>query len=159
MFKISKILSLSIILAAVFIISGCSKSDSRLKGKWRSNLKLTTEYNEKKARLTDRQKKAFAKMFGKLEINYFTPGKCEIFTPKEITNFETDNTEQEDTRGVLEYKIIYQNDKLAVLVYKDPLKRETVQTYHFVNDNTYWIYLGGSGLADLNMREYFTKIE
>jgi hypothetical protein len=143
----------------IALISACTTTDSRLTGKWRSNLELTTEYNEKHAKLSEGQRKVFSQMFGKMEVDYSTPGKCEVFLPRNRIHTDEKDIETDEFKEICEYKIIYRNQRSIVIVYNDPLQGEMVRTINFVHEDTYWIYLGGNGFLDLNMREYFTRIK
>jgi hypothetical protein len=154
-----KIISSIFILVVVAIGLGCEKSDPRLSGKWRSNLELTREYYEKHAILTEKQKNVFSQLFGKMEVDYFTPGKCKIFLPEDTIDTGGKKIESDDYTEILEYKIIYQNKISVVMVYDDQLEGEKARTLYFIDEKTYWIYVGDSNLTDINIREYFTKIE
>jgi hypothetical protein len=130
-----------------------------LTGTWRSNLELTQNYNNKYAKLTERQQNALSQMFGKMEVNYFEPGRCKIYLPKNTVHTEKKDYEFDGSEEVFEYEIIYRDDKVVVIVFDDPEAGKTVRTINFTSCNTYWLYLGGGSIIDLNMREYFTKIE
>jgi hypothetical protein len=152
-----KLISFIIIFAVINISLGCEKRDPILSGKWRSNLELTREYYEKHTKLTEKQKKLFSQLFGKMEVDYSSPGKCKIYLPEDATDGK--KKESEDYTETLDYKIIYRNKNSVVMVYDDPLEGEKARTFYFINDKTYWVYVGDSTLTDINIREYFTKIE
>ena len=140
------------------IVSGCSVTDSRLSGKWRSNLELTTQFNEKHVILTEKQKKFFLQIFGQMELTYLSTGKCEVFLPKGKIDTGSKIIESDEYKEITGYKIIYKNENLIVVVY-DNLFGETVKTLNFLDDSTYWIYVGDSGFFDVHIREYFTKVK
>lgn len=139
------------------IISGCGVTDYRLSGKWRSNLGLTTEYNEKHAKLTEKQKSVFSQIFGSMELTYLSPGKCEVFRPSNTIITGSKEIETNDSKKIIDYKIIFNNKDVVVISYYDPIFGETVRTLNFVDEDTYWLYGGDSGFFDFNIREYFTR--
>jgi hypothetical protein len=148
-----------IALLNLIIISGCALKDDRLSGKWRSDLELTTNFNENHAILTERQKKLFSQLFGQMEVTYLRPGQCEVFMPKNKTDTGNKAIESDESKVVSEFKIIYKNENQIVILYNDCLLGKKVSILNFDNDNTYWIYIGESGLFDTHIREYFKKIE
>lgn len=152
-------ITISIVIIFLVFLSGCKTTDPRLAGKWRSNLELTTQYNNKNANLSDRQKEALYQLFGKMEISYFANGSFEVYLPRNVVITGERTKTFDESREISKYKVLYANDKAVVTVGEDSSGVEKVHVLHFTNDNTYWVYLGGGDLVDLNIREYFTKIE
>jgi hypothetical protein len=148
---------ITILLLVGVIISGCGVTDYRLSGKWRSNLGLTTEYNEKHAQLTEKQKSVFSQIFGRTELTYLSPGKFEVFRPGNTIITGGKEIETIDSKKVMGYKVIFSNKDVVVISYDDPIFGETVRTLNFVDEDTYWIYGGDKGFFDLHIREYFTR--
>jgi len=149
----------AIILLIASAVSGCGVTDARLSGKWKSNLELTTEFNEKHAKLTEKQKNLFSQIVGRMELTYASPGKCEIFLPRDKIEMDSRIIETNEYKMVMDYKIIYSNEDISVILYEDFLLGERLQTIHFVSENIYWVYVGDSLLSDIHIREYFTKEE
>lgn len=150
-----------IIFLLVIIVSGCvAVTDSRLSGKWRSNLELTTKYNEEHAILTQKQKKVFSQLFGHMEITYSSPNKCGVFMPKLKIGSESKAFELDEIKETGEYKILYKDEKVIVILDNGHISGESkTQTLHFVDETTYWVYVADSKFIDLHIREYFTKVE
>jgi hypothetical protein len=148
-----------IFLWVATFLSGCAVTDTRLSGKWRSNLELTTQYNEKHAILTEKQKKVFSQLFGQMELTYISSGKCEVFLPGGKIDTGSKVIDSEDFKYISEYKIIYKNEKAIVVLSEDSVSGESIRTLNFVDDNTYWVYIGDSGMFDIHIREYFTKVK
>jgi hypothetical protein len=148
---------ITILLLVGATISGCGVTDYRLSGKWRSNLGLTTEYNEKHAQLTEKQKSVFSQIFGRTELTYLSPGKFEVFRPSSTIITGGKEIESNDSKKVMGYRVIFSNKDVVVISYDDPLFGETVRTLNFVDEDTYWIYGGDMGFFDLHIREYFTR--
>lgn len=88
-------------------LSACTLTDSRLSGKWRSNLELTTDFNEKHAILTERQKKLFSQLFGQMQLTYLSTDKCEVFFPKHKINNGRKIIESDESKEIVEYKILF----------------------------------------------------
>lgn len=148
-----------IYLFAAIAIAGCAVTDARLSGKWRSNLELTTHFNENNAVLTERQKKLFSQLLGRMEISYLSPGKCEIFLPRRKIDTGKKIIEFDESKEIVEYKVVYRNENTIVIAYVDSLFGKTVRTLNYIGDMTYWIYVGDFGFFDIHVREYFTKVE
>ena len=150
---------IAITLILGIISSGCAITDSRLSGKWRSDLELTTKFNEKHAILTERQKKVFSQLFGKMELTYSRRGQCEVFLPGGKIDTGSRVIESDESKRLSEYKILYKNDNAIVVLNEEALFGESISTLHFVDEDTYWIYVGESEFVNLHIREYFTKVK
>ncbi len=151
---------LIIVLFFILILAcGCAHTDPRLYGRWRSNNELSTEYYENNAKLNDVQMNALTQIFGKMEIEYFNHNKCKIVLPDNIIHTGEKNIEIKGFEDIMKFNIIYRNEDIVVILYDDPLQGEIATILNFVDDDTYWIYLGGNGLIDLNTREYFSRIK
>jgi hypothetical protein len=74
-------------------------------------------------------------MFGKMEIDYFTPGKCKVRFPE--NKIHTDNQDYgcPKSEEIAKYEIIYRDEKTVVIVYNDPTFGKTVQTLNFTDCN------------------------
>ncbi len=94
-----------------------------------------------------------------MEIDYFAPGRCKIVFPENAVHTNKNDYKTEASEEVVEYEIIYRDEKVIVAVYDDSELGKIVRTLNFINCDTYWVYLGGGNVVDLNMREYFKKID
>ncbi len=150
---------IAIIFLMVIIDSGCAITDSRLSGTWRSDLELTRKFNEEHVILTDKQKKFFSQLFGHMEITYLSPGKCEVFMPKNKIDNGSNIFEIDGFREIGEYKIIYKNENVIVFLEEDSSSGEQIRTLYFIDNSTYWVYIGDSQLYNAHLREYFTKVK
>ena len=153
-------INLQIIVIAILLllsINGCSLSDPRLLGTWQSNLELTTQYNKEHTRIDDLQLEKLSQIFGMMEVTYKSDNSCEFYFPKHTLKTKEKVFENEESLSVEDYKIIFQRDNILVLEHSNNSSEKNISVINFVNENTYWIYLGYSEVFDLHLREYFTK--
>lgn len=138
---------------------GCTHSDPRLSGTWKSNLELTTQYNKEHANLSKNQEMILSQLFGIMEITFQPNNTCELYFPKHNIQTEKKRYEHDESRSFGTYKLLFKDDKLAVVVFEDDKSDKSVSVLTFVDDKTYWVYVGYSDRFDLHLREYFTKQE
>ena len=148
-----------IVLVILIIASGCSLTDPRLMGTWKSDLELTTQYNKEHAKLSNKQVKVFSQLFGIMEITYRPNNTCEFYFPKHTIQTEKKRYEHDSSQGLGTYKVLFKNDKITVVQFEDDNSKGSVSVITFVDENTYWVYVGDSDKFDLHLREYFIRKE
>jgi hypothetical protein len=133
-------------VAAVSLVSGCSSSDSRLIGDWRSNRALTVASFPPQRKLTPDRRASFDGLFGRLTLNY---------TRRYLyTHLPTKSTEP-PFRQRIPYRVLASDAGSVTIALKDSLGgQHTTQQIHFVGPNRYWIPLGTKGA-----REYFDRLK
>ena len=143
-------------LVAIALV-GCSTP--QMKGTWRSSLKLTQEFNLKNAILEQKTTEFLNQIIGHTTIKY----KKDTFTisdsDREII-VEGGPSSWDGINQTWQYNILAQNEQKIVMEATDPTERLHIITLHFINEDTYWVYLGSTKeFEHLNIREYFARVE
>jgi hypothetical protein len=146
-----------VLVVAILLASGCSLSDPRLMGTWKSDLDLTKQYNKKHAKLSKKQEKAISQLFGIMEVTYNSNRTCVFYFQKHTIQAENDVYECDSSKSVGTYKILFKDDNIVVVQFEEDNSEKSVSVITFVDENTYWIYVGGFYQFDLHLREYFKK--
>ena len=95
----------------------------------------------------------------KLGVQFFeTRSKCKFKLPEDTITDSNKEIKSDSFEEVCEYKILYKNNNIVVLKEDTPLMGETLTLLHFVNDETYWVYLGDDEMSDIHIREYFKRV-
>jgi hypothetical protein len=148
-----------VLLVAILLASGCSLSDPRLIGTWKSDLDLTKRYNKEHAKLSKKQEKAVSQLFGIMEVTYKPNKTCVLSFPKHTIQTENDIYECDSSKGVGTYKILFKDGNIVVVQFEEDNSEKSASVITFVDENTYWIYVGGLNQFDLHLREYFKKMK
>jgi len=146
-----------LLLIFIFAASPVAAGD-RLSGKWRSSLALSRNFYQQHAILKPAQREFIEQVFGDLEVEY----KGEKVVTRSKSKKITINEKQFDfhgTNGESQYRVIFESDDKIVI--------KTLENGHwvastlvFVNKNIYWVYVGEDEYgSDLNIREYFVRVE
>lgn len=146
-----------LLLLFVFGVPPATAGD-RLSGKWRSSLDLSRNFYEQHAILKPAQREFIEQLFGDLEVEYEAGKVVTRSTSKKITI----DGKEFDFHGATDespYEVIFESGKKIVI--------KTLENGHwvastlvFVSNNVYWVYVGeGDYGSDLNIREYFVRVE
>ncbi len=130
------------------------------RGKWKSSSELSSEFNEpNEPRLNEDQWRFFREFFGHITVEY---GE-KIVTVYEEKRTYTLNGKQETSDAaehVYQYEYVAEDDTKVVLRQKGEDGVWQLEILHFVNENTYWVYVGSDPkLSFMNIREYFVRVE
>jgi hypothetical protein len=146
-------------LLALVLAASNTHADERLLGKWKSSLPLTREFYLSHAILTATQKQFVEQIFGDMVVEY----RENIATSTSPNKKVTINGKTFDWEGGSEsaaYEIIYSSPHQIVITRKLPNGAPYVATLNFVDNDTYWIYIGDTPFgSELNIREYFERIK
>ena len=130
-----------------------------LEGTWQSSLELSNEFNLANAQLNEKQKQFIKQTFGHMIIKY----KSNSYTTSDKKRKILVNGEEHDWGGfnnVYKYKILARNDFKVVLEEVNEDNESSISILHFIDENTYWVYIGSSkNFGHLNIREYFVRVK
>lgn len=131
----------------------------RLQGKWRSSLPLTSAFYNSHAIMKPSQKEFVEQIFGELVIEYRDGVAISTSPDKKVTI----NGKRVDWKGSAEsmpYDVLFSDKDRMVIKLKQKSGESGVNVLNFVNDDTYWVYVGHSQFgSDLNIREYFVRVK
>jgi len=102
---------------------GFANAESKLHGSWKSDLKLTSEYLQKYAKVSEHQKKAFNILFGKSVITFKSDGTGAITKePFIIQTKDGGQIPMSGTNSTFSYAIIGESEGQVVIkiTTKDP---------------------------------------
>lgn len=148
-----------LVFLAVVLAASNTLADERLLGKWKSSLPLTREFYLNHAILTATQKEFVEQILGDMVVEYRTNIAISTSPNKMVTL----NGKLFDWDGGSEsaaYEIIYSSPRQIVITQKLLNGEPYVATLNFIDNDTYWIYIGESPFgSELNIREYFERIK
>ena len=117
----------------------------------------------------------FAKQHAKLEektllfLDQMMGRLTLVFLPTRISS-EMPNWQSETAEGIKSqlvgfrelsrYKIVGSTAEQIATISVEPLTgQRRITVYNFENQDTMWVYLGGSAFSNMNIREYFVRIK
>jgi hypothetical protein len=113
------------------------KTCSRLLGIWKSDRKRTSDEAFRGRRVSERRRKAFAKLFGILRVTYTrTRIHSEFDGPRETARYEI---------------LAMDEHSVAIRTFDSKSGKPEICHIHFEGESRYWISLGG-------FREFFRRI-
>ncbi len=151
----------NVLVAVVLtLIATASQADPVLLGKWKSDKELTMAFATARAKLEDKTILFLEQMMGRMTIT---------FTQSRITSVMPD-WESETAEGVRSnlagfneshtYKIIATTPTEVAISSVEPVtRRKDITVFHFEDKNTMWVYLGGATFPQMNIREYFVRVQ
>ena len=149
-------------LATIALASTCSSAyaDPVLLGKWRSDRQLTMQFARDRAKLEDKTLLFLEQLMGKMTVT-FSPNRI----VSEMPDWQSKNANGEKSglagfKEVHRYKLLATTPTQVAVSSVEPVTgRRTITVYNFENKNTMWVYLGASAFSEMNIREYFVRIE
>ena len=144
------------VLVLACMCVGCSTSDSRLYGTWKSDREATIDYNRNHTKISDRELQALGQMFGHLIVVYQSGGRSSTTMEAHTITRGTETESFDSLSDKSAYRIVAKDDDSVVIELGED---KTILTIHFEGDNMYWIYLGDKDLSGRHMREYFRRIK
>lgn len=147
---------------SLFIVAFISESVSScpsLDGTWRSNHKLTLDYTASYAKIPEHAYEFINQVVGTAEITY-SQG---VMTMKDVPTREVEiSGKSYGWKGTNE-SVAYVNlgcTPYSVAIKYTMYNQEIISLLNFVDNNTYWVYMGSPLLEDVsNSREYFVKVK
>jgi len=138
----------------LIIASGCSKSDSRLHGRWQSDASLSMKWNRENAELSDEALGVLSQRIGHLTLEYRPNGKgtLEVAAYKRLDG--TNVITVQGYRHDITYKVLDIETNRVYIKLKGP-SVDCFNYVNFVSPDIYWVddmVEGGSP------REYFRKV-
>ena len=133
-------------LASATLLVGCSTSDHRLYGRWKSNKALSVASFHPRKPISPEKRAKFESIFGNLVIEYdHTHLTCQLPQPNGLPPYLYRSR----------YKIVASDDTSLVCISKNLITgKSEIEHIHFDGPNRYWIYLLNSG-----WKEYFDRIK
>ncbi len=129
---------------------------SKLRGKWKSDVSKTMEFNEKYAKLEEGQIAALWQIFGKNTVT-FSSSHCEVRTPAYTLKRGDKEIVVGESIDRFPMKILAETDDSIVIQTMDNEKDSTAAEFAIfhVEGKYLWTYVGGAW--DLHLREYYLK--
>lgn len=146
-----------LVLFFLFVLTFPAQAVS-IEGKWRSSGDLTNSYNFKNAVLDEKQREFFSQLIGSMVVE-FRDGVSTMYLPTITVSISGEESEFEGFTEVEGYKVIASDKNTVVLETKDHEGSKLISTYHFVDDDTMWVYVAGQSdiFPEINIREYFVR--
>ena len=131
-----------------------------LKGKWKSDLELAKNFIEKNALISEKQKEFIYQLFGNMTIE-FNDDTYTIYMDDMVIKNNGKSTDFEGLSETHPYKIVARDLTTIVVQTIDVNGEASLAPYEFLNNDIMYIYLPLSGDAsiDLNIREYFKRVQ
>ncbi|MFV0478012.1 MAG: hypothetical protein ACK5ME_09275 [Parahaliea sp.] len=147
----------SAILMAASIYSPYCNAD--ILGVWKIDMDMTLDFNGKYAQLKDPEVQ-FLKCFSE-NSSFDISEKYFVFSTNEHTCSIAGNDTAIDSYEVkYEYRTLYENDEIVVLVSALDDGADFSQILHKINDELMWVYYSGeSPEYDSHIRYYYKKIK
>ena len=147
-----------ILTILVLLVAPYSSYAVELEGAWKSDAAYTERFNEKYAKLKNKQKVFLSELFGNMTVTY----KNEIMYQSMPTIKVSVNGIPQDFIGFNKkssYKIIAKNDDTIVLNITDSEGKSEIALMKFESKDRYWVYLPNSSSkwSQLHIREYFVR--
>jgi hypothetical protein len=150
-------------LAAVLLLALAwisAHAEPVLLGKWKSNHELTMRFARERAKMEDKTLLFFGQMMGRMTLD-FTSSLVSSDMPD--WQSETVSGVKSNLSGFHEshrYEVLGSTaDQVAVDSVEPVSGRRKITVYNFEDDDTMWIYLGGGTFPQMNVREYFVRIQ
>jgi hypothetical protein len=147
-------------LCALFLCAGASAAPP-LAGKWQSSRDLSMAFIESNVRLKEKTESFLRQLTGYMTLD-FDAEHVTLDMPDITVKIGEKDYPMTGFREKNRYKVLFTGDTKIVIQVKELFSpQETVMTYHFVDDDTMWIYLGDSSpaLPDVHIREYFVRVK
>ncbi|GHT92318.1 hypothetical protein FACS1894116_02300 [Betaproteobacteria bacterium] len=133
-----------------------------LNGTWKSSRELTMAFLRNNVRLQPRSEHFLEQLMGHLTVHFDGQNITHEMPDLEI---EINNVKR-PFKGLREqntYKVLFTNATTVAIQSRELFtQNEYVQIYHFVDDDTVWIYVGDSEAASRffpHLREYFIRVK
>ncbi len=145
----------------LLIVSGLISMSAQaltLDGTWKSDAESTIAFNDTNTKLTEKQKRFYAELLGKLTITY-KDGVIHISMPSTKV---TVNGVLKDFQGFSrseKYKILAQDKDTIALESIDDEGKKEIALLKFETEDKYWVYLPNSSSpwSQRHIREYFVR--
>ena len=130
-----------------------------LKGKWNSSLKLSNQFNVANQNYRNKDINDITHTIGKISIAY-NEGAFVIIENDKSIYVNGKKHELKGARIEFKYTIISSSENEIILNQVNTNNEVEKVILHFVDGNTYWVYVGKIKKFDsLNTREYFVKVK
>jgi len=151
----------SIAFWMISLMSFGADASPSLIGQWRSDRELSSSFIHDHVKLQPKTEKFIKDIMGRLTLT-FTKTELSSFLPDFDVVIERKTHSMKGFKTSGPYTVLYSLSKVVAVSEVEPVTHRTVVTvYNFVDDNTFWIYTGGSdkALPDSHYREYFRRVE
>jgi hypothetical protein len=151
-----------LLLIALAQASCSSEPSSKLYGSWRSNAKATNEYIAKHSKLSDYQRMALSKLFGRAVVTFNPDGSGSI--TMEATTIPKKNGGQfELASSKTDFRFELLGEAESQVVIRTTLGQALFDNYPFAilklhDQDTYSVSLS-DGITEINGREFFERIK
>jgi len=129
---------------------------SKLRGKWKSDVSKTMEFNEKYAKLEECQIAALRQIFGKNTVT-FSDSQCEVHTPAYTVKRDGKEIVVDESIDRFPMKILAETDDAIVVQTTENEEDSTDVAFAIwhIEGKYLWTYVGDA--SGLHLREYFVK--
>lgn len=146
------------IISACVFVSANAFACTGLSGTWQSNHELTMAYTDQYAKLPQDTYQFLNQSVGNMTIS-FTDETILIENPATTIEIDDYTIEWGGTSDRSAFELIGCTDN-SVAGKFNINGMDMLTTFHLVDENTYWVYLGQSAQAEAwNTREFFTRVE
>ena len=149
-----------LVLLSIFVACEAAAADSRLIGTWKSDHARSMKLIRTHTKLEDRQLNFLEQTLGHMVITFSETSVSATMPDIEV---ETSGKRQL-LPGMTEnspYRVIGTDHNTVAILTENDQGEDWLIVYHFVGKDVFWVYFDGAGdgLVDLNIREYFSKIQ
>jgi hypothetical protein len=134
-----------------------ANTEHSLIGSWQSDSARTMDFNEKYAKLSEKQAQALSEIFGKNSLD-FSDSVCTIVCPSVSINDVDGAITLEKSVEKLSYRVLGSTPTAIAIITEDSEGTKSLAIWHFDGDYA-WIYVGDSLEGMPHVREYFRRVK
>ena len=147
------------LLLAMILVPIAALAGPRFLGTWKSSSELSMEFNKAHANLAPHQIDFLNGVLGRSEARITEAAYIQCDPDRDFM-LNDRVVHWKGTKFAVPYEVAFESDSTAILTFKWPDGVVRPEVLHFVDDDTFWIYLGDAPeVLDLHAREYFKRVE
>lgn len=132
----------------------------RIIGKWQSDRDLTMAFAKDHRKLSERTNLFLDQLMGRLTLTFTKSTVSSSMPDSNSTTFEGVKSQLRGFTEKNRYKALAATKTQVAILSLEPVTGiKTISVYNFEDANTMWVYLGGESFPNLNIREYFRRIQ
>lgn len=144
---------LRFLLLLIFFCFGCSKSDKRVYGRWKSDVERSRHWNKAHSEMPEDELLVFSQKLGNLTVVYSQGGKC-VVDMSPYTWTDGTNTHREPGYTNLATFRVIESEPDRASVYMKSDMFDCINYLNFDSPTSYWVE---ACVGDFSVRQYFQK--
>ncbi|MBK8583471.1 MAG: hypothetical protein IPL86_17170 [Flavobacteriales bacterium] len=150
-----------VVFCMLSFLSFGSAAAPELVGKWKSDRELSIAFIHDHVKLQPKTEKFIEDIMGRLTLTFTKTKLISLLSDFDVV-IEGKTHRMEGFMSSSPYTVVYSSENVVAVSAVEPVtNKATVTIYSFVDQNTFWVYTGGSdkALPDSHYREYFRRVE